>query len=378
MFRWIYLEEDGRFMKGIIDNYNFVEMDCMRYWSYPAAQASKQHDEVYNYIMSHEYIGALKVDGYYQRIVKDEDGQCFMIARNRNVHGEVINKLDWLPHIKPWLDKLPNGTCFLCECYLPGNEGSKNITSILGCLKDKAIARQKEHKLHLYVFDCMAYDNVSYMNTPYEDRARKVQELSHMYTSEYIDYARYYIGKALWDHLQDYLASGREGMVIMRRDAVVYTKRTPARVSIKVKKELQDTIDCVVIGANPPTHAYTGKEIETWPYWENLRTGEKLDGNHYKEYQLGEGVGPITKGEYYGWCGSLQLGLYDEDHRCQHIGDLSGITDEVKANWRDYVGKVCEVGGMEIMDTGGIRHPKFLGWREDKAASACTIDQLKI
>lgn len=365
-------------MTGYIDNFDFVNMQPMKYWSYPAAQASKQKDEVYNYIMSGDYIGALKVDGYYQRIVKDEDGNCFMIARSRNTKGEIVNKLGWLPQIKNWLARLPKGTALLCECYWPGNEGSKNITSILGCLKDKAIARQKDHPLHLYVFDCIAWDGKSLMEVPYSQRATYVRQMCYKYEHPCIDYAAYYEGPELWQQLQDYLASGREGMVIMRKDAIVYQKRTPARVSIKVKKELQQTIDCVVIGANPPTETYTGKEIETWTYWLDLKTGEKLEGTYYNEYKMGRSLEPVTKGFFHGWCGSLRLGLYDTNLQLFYIGDVSGITDEVKANWKRYVGHVCEIGGMEIMDTGGIRHPKFLGWRDDKEEYECTIDQLKM
>lgn len=364
-------------MKGEIAGKNFVEMECMRYWSYPAAQAAKQKDEVYNYIMSGDYIGALKVDGYYQRIVKDDAGNCFMIARNRNVHNEVINKLAWLPQIQPWLDRIPNGTCLLCECYWPGNEGSKNITSILGCLKDKAIVRQKDHPLHLYVFDCIAYNGSNLMNVPYEERIGFVEKLKETVPDPYIEYAEYYSGKELWVKLQNYLAEGREGAVIMRRDAIVYEKRTPARVSIKVKKELQQTIDCVILDVNPPIRDYTGKDIDNWKYWADAKTGEVLPEEElYNLYYNGASIIPVTKTYYKGWPGSFKLGLWDGQN-AKYIGDVSGLTDEMKENWKNYIGKVVEIGAMEIMDTGGLRHPKILQIRTDKKPIECTMDQLR-
>lgn len=365
-------------MKGEIAGKNFVEMEAMKYWSYPAAQAAKQKTEVYNYIMSGDYIGALKVDGYYQRVVKDDEGNCFMIARNRNVKGEVVNKIDWMPQIQNWLNSLPNGTCLLCECYWPGNEGSKNITSILGCLKDKAIARQKEHPLHLYVFDCIAYGSENLMDAPYEDRIKFVNILKKIYADPCVDYAEYYSGKELWDKLQDYLSSGREGAVIMKRDAIVYEKRTPARVSIKVKKELHQTIDCVIIGTNPPLKEYTGKDIDSWTYWIDAKTGENLpEGEHYNKYYNGAAIIPVTKTYYNKWPGSFKLGLWDGEN-AKYIGDVSGLTDEMKQNHENYIGKVVEVGAMEIMDTGGLRHPKILCIREDKKPIECTLDQLEI
>ena len=47
------------------------------------------------------------------------------------------------------------------------------------------------------------------------------------------------------------------------------------------------------------------------------------------------------------------------------------MTEEVLANWKDYKGKVAEITGMQIMETGGIRHPKFVQWRDDLRASDC-------
>ena len=140
-------------MKGFVDGIDWYHADAMKYWSFPSSYTKDKKAETMNLVYSGDYIGAIKVDGYYERIIKDEDGNCFMVARNRNSKGEMTEKLAWVPHIQPWLDSLPNGTVLLTECYLPGNEGSKKITSILGCLQEKAIKRQEEgQKLHFYVF----------------------------------------------------------------------------------------------------------------------------------------------------------------------------------------------------------------------------------
>lgn len=61
----------------------------------------------------------------------------------------------------------------------------------------------------------------------------------------------------------------------------------------------------------------------------------------------------------------------------QYFGDLSGLSDEILSNWGDYVGMVCEVGGMEIdAESGHIRHPKFIRWRDDKIPQECNISQV--
>lgn len=369
-------------MKGYIDGIDWLNIEPMKYWSFPASTSDiVKKETVRNAIFSGDYIGALKVDGYYQRLLKDEDGNCFMIARSRNVNGEIVNKIDWVPQLKEWMDTLPNGTCVLAEAYLPGNEGSKNVTSILGCLQEKAIERQKKTPLHFHIFDCMAFNGDNYNKTSFAERTGHLSEMWIEYHSfsPYIHFAQYFEGEELWDNLQSYLADGREGMVIMRKDAIVYEKRTPARVSIKVKKELKETIDCIIIGANPPTRISNTTEIMNWSYWENTLTHEKLNGEFFNEYEKGSPIEPVTKSYFYGWCGSLKLGLYDEKGRMFHIGDLSGITDEIKENWKDYVGKVIEISAMEITTNQqggfGFRHPKMCGFR-DKNPQECTMAQI--
>ena len=363
-------------MTGYIQGHDWLNEEPMKYWSFPASTSdTTKKDTVRNAIFSGDYIGALKVDGYYQRLLKDEDGNCFMIARSRNTKGEIVNKIDWVPQLQAWMNTLPNGTCFLAEAYLPGMEGSKNVTSILGCLKDKAIERQKTTPLHFHIFDCMAWNGEDFYDREYEDRISYVKALQD---TTYIHPTEFFSGEALWEHLQMYLADGREGMVIMRKDATVYNKRTPARISIKIKRELKETIDCVVIGGNPPTKHYTGKSIATWQYWINDMTGERLpQGSHFEEYQQGEPIIPVTKNYYFKWAGSLKLGLLDEDGMMKHYGDLSGLSEEILTNWRDYIGKVVEVGGMMLdAESGVIRHPKLIQIREDKSPYDCSIRQI--
>mgnify|MGYP005955559647 CR=1 FL=1 len=367
-------------MKGYIDKFDWLNVEPMKYWSFPASVSDATKKEtVRNLIFSGDYIGSLKVDGYYQRLLKDEDGNCFMIARSRNTKGEVVNKIDWVPHLRSWLDSLPNGTCVLAEAYLPGMEGSKNVTSILGCLRDKSIERQKKTPLHFHIFDCMAFNGKNYDKTPYEERIEHLTEMQCAYPGEpYVHYTQFFEGGALWEQLQAYLASGREGMVIMRKDAIVYNKRTPARVSIKVKQELKETIDCIIIGMNPPTKIYNGKSIESWQYWVNDITDERLPlATHYNDYCLGAPIVPVTKNYYNKWAGSLKLGLVDNG-KVIHYGDLSGLTEEMLNNWQNYVGKVVEVGGMMIdAESKVIRHPKMIQLRQDKTPKECTIDQIK-
>ena len=368
-------------MKGYVCGIDWINAEPMKYWSFTAATPQeKRMQEAHNMIFSNDYIGALKVDGYYERLIKDEDGNCFMVARSKNVKGEATEKYAWVPQIHDFMESLPNGTVLLSECYLPGNEGSQKITGLLGCLKDRCIERQeKGQKLHFYIFDVMAYDGIDFTKDKFINRTQLLEELMKRHSNKYVEWAIYFEGKELWHHLQLYLAEGHEGMVIMRKDAPVYFKRTPARVSLKIKKELRETIDCFFTGrAAAPTKLYTGKEIESWKYWINEVTGERLsEGEHYMEVERDKKpYTAVTKPYYYGYAGSLEIGLVDNG-KVVGIGYLSGLTDEIKANYKEYKNRVIEVGAMMLTPDGALRHGKMLGWRTDKTWDECDISQLK-
>lgn len=369
--------------KMCVDGYDFYGMEIMKYYQPPASWSNeKRQAEVKKRIFSDEWVGARKMDGAFFEFIKDDNGDMALIGRSVSTSGDYLNKINIVPHIQPFFDALPNGTVLLGELYLPQHEGAKNTTSITNCLTEKAIARQngsEDMKLHYYVFDCLAFNGENLVNKSALVRFYKVSEFEKYgkFNYDYVEYAHYYHGKELWDTLQEILAEGGEGIVILNINSAYEPGKRSTKTSMKVKKELQQTIDCVVIGANAATRAYGGHELETWQFWEDMKTGERVLGNYYQAYKEGKPLEPISKNWYYGWCGSLKIGLY-KDNKLEHIGDLSGLTEEVKEHWQDYVGKVCEVGGMEIMDTGGIRHPKLLSWRTDKVATDCTYDQLVI
>lgn len=375
-------------MNCIIENIDFYNLEAMRYYSPPNTWSiEKRKDNAISKIFSSEWWGARKVDGCFAMCGKNLDGEIFLRPRAKNVKGEYVNKVDWVPQFHTILNELDPGTVLLGEVYLPRDEQAKTTTSILNCLLPKSLARQQkeEDKLHLYIFDILAENGRSYLNMKAFDRFDLLNVFSRVYVSPYVEWAKYYNGKELWDLLQQLLADGYEGVVITNENAKYQPGKRSNSVSLKIKKELQDTIDCIIIGANPPTKLSGTKEPETWEYWFNELTGEKIlaseyfTKNHesiYKLYTEGEPIYPVTKGWFYGWAGSLKLGLYNGD-KIVHVGDLSGITDEVKENWKEYINKVIEVSCMQILDTGGLRHPRAVGFREDKNPKDCTIEQIK-
>ena len=374
-------------MKGFIDNYNFKEMAPQKYWAPPASWSEdKKKETTRNRIFSGEWWGAEKKDGYFSKLVKDDEGNIGLYSRSRNVNGEYPEKSEWVPHLKEFFDWLPNGTCLLGELYLPSKPGSSNITSLLGCLKEKCIARQeKGEKLHFYAFDVLAVKGNSLLKYGLKDRLVVLDDLFLEYADGpsgytapsvgFVEFARYSSGQELWTTLQRVLANGGEGMVITRGGALYQPDKRPSKDCQKVKKELAENIDCFFTGrATAPTRLYTGKELESWKYWENIKTDEKMEGEFCREYMNGGLVEPVTKPYFHGWAGSLEIGVM-RDGEVVPIGYLSGLTDEVKANFKDYKFRCIEVAAMEVLPTGGIRHGKMMKFRDDLALEDCTWEK---
>lgn len=372
-------------MKGYINEIDFYNLPIQKYYAPPNSwTVEKRKNLVTSRIFSGEWYGARKVDGAFYMFVKDEDGNCFLRGRSKSVSGEYLDKIDWVPQLWPFFKALPAGTCFLGELYLPSKEEAKATTSIMNCKVEKAISRQEKEKLHYYVFDILAWKGESLINSPAIDRFGLLTDIFYN-TSDYgpfygdyknVEVADYYNGQNLWNKLQEYLADGFEGVVITYQEAPYRPGKRSIKDTLKIKKELQETIDCVVIGANPPTKIYNGKEIENWTFWYNEQTDEKINDLMYRDYADGAPVIPVTKNWFYGWAGSLKLGMY-KDGKMIQVGSLSGITDDIKENWKDYLGQVVEVAAMEVMDTGGIRHPKFVQFRSDKQPEECVYENLK-
>lgn len=369
-------------MKVIINGYDFWNLNPERYWA--PTKNTNLKELVNSAIFSGEYIGSRKVDGQWAMVIKDEEGNLHMRPRNESVNGGYPNKIDWVPHLKEAFNKLPNGTVLLGEIYFDDNEGSRKVTTIMGCLKEKAIQRQeKGNKLSFYIFDILAYDKIFIKDWDLVNRTIELKSLSTWFKNPYIKYAQFYEGEELLDYIAYCREQGWEGVVLQRKDGIYEPGKRPARKSIKVKKELDNEIDCFLTGNyKNSTWEYTGKEIENWKYWFDIKNNQKKEGLLFEDFQNGAPIEPISKGAFFDWAGSVEIGLVKGENIVP-IGWISNVTEEVKkgivednSNWAH---KVIKINAMMMeSDTGKFRHARIIEWRnpEDKSWKDCTFDQI--
>lgn len=363
---------------------NLFELEFEKYFAIPSNYSpERKATEIRNHIMSDEYIGSLKKDGNMSRFVK-QDGRMALQSRNRStVTKQFTDKIDYVPHIISSLKKLPDNTILIGELYYHGGNSDK-VGEILRCKAEKAVARQDGAygKLYYYIHDCWMYGGTDMRLMPYEKRIKIVQQLVPQFNNPYIEMPHYvYTPADINDLIQWAFEHDEEGLVLVRKNAIVEPGKRTAWKTIKVKRELDKEIDCFTTGHyKEATYLYEGKELETWKYWENTKTGELIYDDLFDRYKYGEPFVPVTKPFFYGWASSIELGWYDEQGNIEVIGYVSGVEDFIKKdiveNNEAYVLRPCRVTAMEWTKDGALRHPKFKGFRDDIDATDCRKDKI--
>lgn len=343
-------------------------------------------------IDSGEYLFGLKTDGNWSRAVLTSDRQALQtrgISTVTKTYGEIQDKvLFWNDVCRAGLD---GDTVILGEVYLPGGI-DKDTGAILRCLPPKAIARQKENPLKWRIFDVLVLDGRDYMNTGFEERIKLIPKVVERINSPLVEGVTYYeMDNTFFDKMGEIFARGGEGAVCYRKNSLYMPgKRGPhAWDTVKVKQEISSEIDAFITGIVPGERIYTGKDLAAWQLWENQRSGEKVVGSYFGEYQTGGAYIPITKNYFNNWPGAIQVSVYDNNHNEVPLCKVSGLTEDFKTSLRDeperWIGCPVSISGMMVSsaraDSEGngisIRHPLLKRIREnDISKEDCTLAKI--
>lgn len=372
---------------------SYFSMEPMRYWA-PAASMSpetkRQHLE--QLILSGQYIWSQKFDGNWSRAIITSGRSALQtrgISKKTGTYGEVQDKVFFWDDIVHAFNK--GDTVILGEIYLPGGI-DKDCGSILRCLTDKALSRQKDKKLEWRIFDVLVLDGIDMINFPVEKRVSYIPEVVSRINSPLVKGIKYHeMDENFFDDINTIFMNGGEGAVCYKKTAIYEPgKRGPhAWDSVKVKQEIASDIDCFIIDIEPATRTYTGKDLENWQFWLNTRTGEKVIGKYFGEYQLGGPYEPISKNYYFNWPGAIVTGVYNKQKEIIPLCKVAGLTEDFKNELRDNFEewKMCPltIGGMMVStaqaDEKGIgisiRHPYLKNIRkEDISPEDCTLEKI--
>lgn len=369
-------------------------IEAMKIWKLPAGKEG-MFPEI---CASGEYFAEEKIDGYFYEYESTDHYQYLFSRNTSTTTGFLSEKSANVPHLMDALSVLPPNTIIIGEIYIPGGT-SKSVTTIMGCLPELAIKRQKDNPVHYYLHDIIYYDGVDLINVAAEKRYKILKAVWCRHNLAQYRFLR--LAEAFDTDIEARLArileSGGEGVVLRKKGLPYYPGKRPAWSTIKMKQ--MDTIDLVCIGFCDPTKEYTGIELGSWQYWEH--EGELIQGNPhidipemapdetYGEYEprftatlRATDWQPVTKPYFMGWKTAMKVGAYDDEGKLYEIGTVSsGLTDkdrELMAKEPNiYLGKVFNFTCMSLdKKEHTLRHPVFVGPRPDKNPSDCIISEI--
>lgn len=332
------------------------------------------------------WVAERKYDGS-RYLIRKENGKVSIVSRQPSKEtGLPVDKTDRVPHLAElFAERLPDGTVIDGEIITHENCESHEVTSIMGSNADVAIEKQEERGYVQYVmFDILFWRGKDLTGFKYYERRKALETIfkNNLSPSPYLLLAPVYQQNKEQVYEQ-IVAQGGEGVVLKNILSTYEISLDPKRIKkpknvwVKVKK--YKTFDVVIMDFTDSTKEYSGKDKDTWQYWEG-QNGDLL----YKENRLStvleeQGYIPVTKPYFFGWIGAVGFGQY-KDGELIRIGQTSGISDDVKQfmtdNKEQLIGKVIEVGAMrQNKKTGALVHPRFLRFREDKIAEQCILGE---
>ncbi len=351
----------------------------------PMTAQELDEDKLQKHLAENRVVGEQKFDGHRGLLFITSKGNRIFSRRVSKQTGWYAENTDCMPHIRDIV--VPEdlyGTVIDGEILLPiENCSCRQVQSVTGALPETAIKYQLENGFaYLCAFDILYYKGINIQKMPLWKRKVYLWKVLLRIKSDFISTCTLYCNQETMDYLKfkwkeygadqelidslvlvhdfeqqfrEFLKEGKEGLIIKDIEGIYEQKRSKAFVKMKAHK----TYDVVIMGYEEPTREYTGKELDTWEFY--------------------EGDTPVTKYYYNNWIGAVIFGVW-KDGKLVEVGRTSGMDEETRRllseNREKYLGQVIEVEAQGIInkDTGSLQHPRFICMRPDKSSEMCTFE----
>lgn len=330
-----------------IIKYMAYDMPIMKYYDNPEpktdALRKKRQDMIDN--KDNLYIASEKHDGDFGLFAHFSKGNNLIRSRSiSKVTGAYGDYTAKLPHLCGEMDNWPDNTVVLAEiCWDEYGTNANTVGTILRCLPDKAVERQKDKKLSGLVFDVLMFNGKDLTSDPYEIRINVGFELELKYFKRTQVFTTDFAAAA-----DDIISRGGEGVVIQKKSNPYMPGTRTAWATLKLKQALPH-MDLKVVGTLEPNKNYEGDFAADWQY--------RIDGvNVTKPYYMGWKNG-ITVMLPSGITTDVASGLTDDDRAYLATQEAQ---DKIAAGelW-------AEVKAMSVNDLGKLRHPALVRLRTD-------------
>jgi len=274
-----------------------------------------------------------KLDGWKAQAIKS-NGEVKLYSRRGD------EKTDNFPELIGGLKSLPDGTLVEGELVYWNNNKQDigKVTSIAGSNSDKAIEKMKElpGKIKLHLYDILWYKGNNITKKPFSERRKILQNIIKP-TDTILITKQYPFSK--WENvMNNAVKSGGEGIVLKLKDQPYEYKEKgenepkPSGIMFKYKGGVgkSDSDDYVVYDC------------------------ETTDKGNLK----------ALFGQYY-------------EGKLYHISDIGNFSEENEKIIKDKLKKgkfVIEIGFQERVP-GGLRHQKFVRFRDDKKPQDATMNE---
>ena len=330
-----------------IIKYMAYDMPIMKYYDNPEpktdALRKKRQDMIDN--KDNLYIASEKHDGDFGLFAHFSKGNNLIRSRSiSKVTGAYGDYTAKLPHLCGEMDNWPDNTVVLAEiCWDEYGTNANTVGTILRCLPDKAVERQKDKKLSGLVFDVLMFNGKDLTSDPYEIRINVGFELELKYFKRTQVFTTDFAAAA-----DDIISRGGEGVVIQKKSNPYMPGTRTAWATLKLKQALPH-MDLKVVGTLEPNKNYEGDFAADWQY--------KIDGvNVTKPYYMGWKNG-ITVMLPSGITTDVASGLTDDDRAYLATQEAQ---DKIAAGelW-------AEIKAMSVNDLGKLRHGSLVRLRTD-------------